>query len=114
MGNAEAAVTTLSGISKQEGVKNVFVRGLGDRYNVTTLNGFPVPSEDPEYKNISLAFSVKMSFKTSKLARCLEEAVMEMWEVQLSIYRPKSRLSMLHLLWMFPEGLTQKPSDPIC
>ena len=56
LGNAEAAVATLSGISKQEGVKNVFVRGLGDRYNVTTLNGFPVPSEDPEYKNISLAF----------------------------------------------------------
>lgn len=54
--DAEAAVTKVSGISKQEGVKNVFVRGLGDRYNSTTLNGFPVPSEDPEYKNISLDF----------------------------------------------------------
>ncbi|MCW1735829.1 TonB-dependent receptor [Anaerorudis cellulosivorans] len=56
LGNAEAAVTAISGISKQEGVKNVFIRGLGDRYNFTTLNGFPVPSEDPEYKNISLDF----------------------------------------------------------
>lgn len=37
-------------------MKNVFVRGLGDRYNTTTFNGFPVPSEDPEYKNISLDF----------------------------------------------------------
>jgi outer membrane receptor protein involved in Fe transport len=55
-GDAEAAVTKVSGISKQEGVKNVFVRGLGDRYNATSLNGFPVPSEDPEYKNISLDF----------------------------------------------------------
>ena len=54
--DAEAAVTKVSGISKQEGVKNVFVRGLGDRYNATTLNGFPIPSEDPEYKNISLDF----------------------------------------------------------
>lgn len=54
--NAEAAVAQVSGISKQEGVKNVFVRGLGDRYNFTTLNGFPIPSEDPEYKNISLDF----------------------------------------------------------
>ncbi|MFV0365106.1 MAG: TonB-dependent receptor domain-containing protein [Mangrovibacterium sp.] len=54
--DAEGAVTKVSGISKQEGVKNVFVRGLGDRYNSTTLNGFPVPSEDPEYKNISLDF----------------------------------------------------------
>ncbi len=54
--DAEAAVTKISGISKQEGVKNVFVRGLGDRFNATTLNGFPIPSEDPEYKNISLDF----------------------------------------------------------
>lgn len=54
--DAQGAVTKVSGISKQEGVKNVFVRGLGDRYNITTLNGFPIPSEDPEYKNISLDF----------------------------------------------------------
>lgn len=54
--DAEGAVTKVSGISKQDGVKNVFVRGLGDRYNTTTFNGFPVPSEDPEYKNISLDF----------------------------------------------------------
>lgn len=54
--DAEGAVTKVSGISKQEGVKNVFVRGLGDRFNSTSLNGFPVPSEDPEYKNISLDF----------------------------------------------------------
>lgn len=54
--DAEGAVQKISGISKQEGVKNVFVRGLGDRYNTTMLNGFPIPSEDPEYKNISLSF----------------------------------------------------------
>ena len=52
--DAQAAVTKLSGISRQEGVKNVFVRGLGDRYNITTLNRYPLPSEDPEYKNIAL------------------------------------------------------------
>lgn len=54
--NAEGAVAQISGVSKQNGVKNVFVRGLGDRNNFTTLNGFPLPSEDPEYKNISLDF----------------------------------------------------------
>lgn len=54
--DAQGAVAKVSGISKQEGVKNVVVRGLGDRYNSTTLNGFPIPSEDPEYKNISLDF----------------------------------------------------------
>lgn len=54
--NAQTAVAQISGISQQEGVKNVFVRGLGDRYNATLLNGFPIPSEDPEYKNIALEF----------------------------------------------------------
>ncbi len=55
--DARDAVAQVSGISKQEGVKNVFVRGLGDRYNATLLNGFPpIPSEDPEYKNIALEF----------------------------------------------------------
>lgn len=56
VGDAEGAVQKVSGISKQDGVKNVFIRGLGDRYNATLLNGFPIPSEDPEYKNISLSF----------------------------------------------------------
>lgn len=54
--DAEGAVTKVSGVSKQDGVKNVFVRGLGDRYNATTFNGFALPSEDPEYKNVSLDF----------------------------------------------------------
>lgn len=48
------AVTKASGISKQEGSGNVFVRGLGDRYNSTTLNGLPLPSNTPSQKNISL------------------------------------------------------------
>lgn len=52
--DAQAAVVQVTGVSKQEGVKNVFVRGLGDRYNSTSLNGLPLPSENPELKNISL------------------------------------------------------------
>lgn len=54
--DAEGAVTKVTGITKQQGEKNVFVRGLGDRYNSTTMNGLPLPSEDPMYKNISLEF----------------------------------------------------------
>lgn len=54
--DAEGAVASISGVSRQSGVKNVFVRGLGDRYNATLLNGMPVPSEDPEYKNVALTF----------------------------------------------------------
>lgn len=52
--NAAAATTKVSGIAKQEGSNKIYVRGLGDRYNSTTLNGLPLPSNDPEYKNISL------------------------------------------------------------
>lgn len=54
--NAEGALTQVVGVSKQQGIKNVFVRGLGDRYNSTSLNGLPLPSEDPQYKNIALSF----------------------------------------------------------
>ncbi|MGC4040608.1 MAG: carboxypeptidase-like regulatory domain-containing protein [Flavobacterium sp.] len=54
--DAAAAVIKTTGVAKQEGVNNVFVRGLGDRYNSTSLNGLPLPSEDPVYKNISLEF----------------------------------------------------------
>ena len=49
-----AAVTKISGISKQESSGSVFVRGLGDRYNITTLNGLPLPSNNPSNKNIML------------------------------------------------------------
>lgn len=49
------AVTKVSGISRQEGSNVVYVRGLGDRYNSTTMNGLPIPSNDPEYKNMDLS-----------------------------------------------------------
>lgn len=48
------AVAKTTGISKQEGSNNIYVRGLGDRYNSTSMNGLPVASNDPEKKNISL------------------------------------------------------------
>ena len=48
------AVTKTTGITKQEGSGNIFVRGLGDRYNSTTMNGLPIPSNDPTKKNLNL------------------------------------------------------------
>jgi GH24 family phage-related lysozyme (muramidase) len=54
IGDVATAVAKTSGISKQEGSNNVYVRGLGDRYNSTSMNGLPVPSNDPEKKNIFL------------------------------------------------------------
>tara|TARA_Y100000815_G_scaffold275051_1_gene311263 strand:+ start:1228 stop:4029 length:2802 start_codon:yes stop_codon:yes gene_type:complete len=52
--DAAAAVTKVTGISQQEGNSGIFVRGLGDRYNSTMLNGLPLPSNEPENKNIAL------------------------------------------------------------
>ena len=54
IGDVATAVAKTSGVSKQEGSNNVFVRGLGDRYNSTSMNGLPVPSNDPERKNMAL------------------------------------------------------------
>ena len=53
--DAAAAVVKTSGVSKQEGSGGIFVRGLGDRYNSTSLNGLPLVSNDPEKKNINLS-----------------------------------------------------------
>src|SRR5690554_5148366 len=54
VGDVAAAVTKTSGVSKQEGSGSVYVRGLGDRYNSTSINGLPIVSNDPSKKNIDL------------------------------------------------------------
>ncbi|RNC87909.1 MAG: TonB-dependent receptor [Winogradskyella sp.] len=52
--DAAGAVTKISGISKQEGGGNVYVRGLGDRYLNTTYNGLTLPANNIEKKNMDL------------------------------------------------------------
>ena len=52
--NVSSATTKISGVNKTDGTGDVFVRGLGDRYLYTTLNGLPIPSDDIERKNINL------------------------------------------------------------
>ena len=54
VGDAAGAVSQISGISRQEGGSNVYVRGLGDRYLNTTYNGLSLPSNDIEKKNMDL------------------------------------------------------------
>jgi outer membrane receptor protein involved in Fe transport len=49
------ATTKISGVTASEGSGDIYVRGLGDRYLSTTLNGLPVPSDDVEKKNIDLS-----------------------------------------------------------
>ena len=49
------ATTKISGVSSSEASGDVFVRGLGDRYLSTTLNGLTMPSDDVDKKNIDLS-----------------------------------------------------------
>src|SRR5690554_2246432 len=53
--NAAGATTRISGVTSSEGSGDIFVRGLGDRYLSTTMNGLPIPSDDIERKNIDLS-----------------------------------------------------------
>jgi len=67
-GDAAAAVRRVSGVSVQDG-KYVQVRGLGERYTTSSLNGSRIPSPEPERKVVPLdLFPAGMiqSIRTSK------------------------------------------------
>jgi outer membrane receptor protein involved in Fe transport len=51
--DAGQAVQRVSGVNVQDG-RYVFVRGLGERYTTTSLNGTRVPSPEPERKIVPL------------------------------------------------------------
>ncbi len=51
--NAAAAVKRVSGVSI-EGGKYVYVRGLGDRYTKSILNGMDIPGLDPDRNTIQM------------------------------------------------------------
>jgi TonB-dependent receptor-like protein/carboxypeptidase family protein len=51
--DAAQAIQRVSGVTVQDG-KYVFVRGLGERYTTTSLNGARVPSPEPEKKVVPL------------------------------------------------------------
>ncbi len=52
-GDAGQAIQRVSGVTVQDG-KYVFVRGLGERYTTTSLNGSRIPSPEPERKVVPL------------------------------------------------------------
>ncbi|MCD6202217.1 MAG: TonB-dependent receptor [Bacteroidales bacterium] len=51
--NAADALKRVSGISV-EGGKYIYVRGLSDRYSITTLNGAVIPGADPERNTVQM------------------------------------------------------------
>lgn len=52
-GTAGAAMKRVTGVSV-EGGKYVFVRGLGGRYSLTTLNGLSIPGLDPDRNSVQM------------------------------------------------------------
>ncbi len=52
-GDAAATIKRVPGVSINEG-KYVYVRGLGDRYTKTTLNGVDIPGLDPDRNTLQL------------------------------------------------------------
>ncbi len=52
-GDAAAAMSKVTGASVVGG-RYVYVRGLGDRYSTTQLNGAPLPSADPDRQSFQL------------------------------------------------------------
>ena len=52
-GDAAKAIQRVSGVTVQAG-RSVFVRGLGERYTVTNLNGARLPSPEPEKRFVPL------------------------------------------------------------
>ncbi len=51
--NAGAAIKRVTGVSI-EGGKYVFIRGLGDRYSKTILNGLEIPGLDPDRNSLQI------------------------------------------------------------
>jgi TonB-dependent receptor len=52
-GNAAEALSKVTGASVVDG-KYVLIRGLGDRYSNTTMNGVSVPSADPDKRAVQM------------------------------------------------------------
>ena len=53
--NAASATTKIAGVARSEESGDIYIRGLGDRYVASSMNGLPIPSDDVQNKNIDLS-----------------------------------------------------------
>lgn len=67
-------IKKITGIS-MEGNSKVFVRGLGDRYSMTSLNGFPIASPNPDNKLIPLTLFPTSVVKNISVSKVYEPSV---------------------------------------
>lgn len=67
-------IKKITGIS-MEGNSKVYVRGLGDRYSMTSLNGFPIASPNPDNKLIPLTLFPTTIVKNITVSKVYEPSV---------------------------------------
>lgn len=67
-------IKKITGIS-MEGNTKVFVRGLGDRYSLTSLNGFPIASPNPDNKLIPLTLFPTSVVKNVTVSKVYQPSV---------------------------------------
>ena len=67
--NVGATLSRISGLSLVGG-KYVYVRGLGERYSSTVLNGADVPSPDPTRRVVPLGITSLPSTSSSQEEAC--------------------------------------------
>ena len=69
--NAADGVKKLTSISFEKSGQ-VFVRGLGDRYSTTTLNGLPIASPNPDHKLIPLELFPSATIENISVSKVYE------------------------------------------
>ncbi|MDR1160697.1 MAG: TonB-dependent receptor [Tannerellaceae bacterium] len=67
-------IRKITGIS-MEGNSKVYVRGLGDRYSMTSLNGFPIASPNPDNKLIPLTLFPTSIVKNISVSKVYQASV---------------------------------------
>ncbi|MDR1337300.1 MAG: TonB-dependent receptor [Tannerella sp.] len=67
-------VKKITGISMEGGSK-LYVRGLGDRYSMTSLNGFPIASPNPDNKLIPLTLFPTSAVKNISVSKVYQPSV---------------------------------------
>ena len=67
-------VKKITGVSMQ-GNSKVYVRGLGDRYSMTSLNGFPIASPNPDNKLIPLTLFPTSVVKNISVSKVFQPSV---------------------------------------
>jgi hypothetical protein len=88
IGNVEEGVKKITGISIAS-AGQLIVRGLGDRYSTTTLNGLPIASPTRTTSWCRSTCSPRPPYRTSPSARCMTQPPLPTTAVRTSTSAPK-------------------------